>query len=79
MMIIVTALHGRYSFILTFFIINAIMIVEHIFYLNVGGDLRVYVSENRTQGNGGGSHKDKKNVLCSGNVDKTWKEPIHVR
>ena len=33
MIIVVTALHGRYSFILTFFIINAIMIAEHIFCL----------------------------------------------
>ena len=45
MIIVVTALHGRYSFILTFFIINAIMAAEHIFYFTlIGSDLHVYVS-----------------------------------
>jgi hypothetical protein len=39
------------------------MHTEHSFYYEHGGDFHVYVSENRTKGNGGGSHKDKKNVI----------------
>ena len=39
----------------------------------------MYVSENRTKGNGRGTHKGTENGFGSGNVDKTWKEPIHVR